>query len=108
MLVFENNYKMKRSIQLFLFLSICSFLIASCQKRNATAEVEHLCTGEYVVIRDNRFKVVNFQLIESYNDGATIRINYSLGKPSEPFEESHAYCDKGENFKDFLTINKIK
>lgn len=80
----------------------------SCTKKNNTAEIVHNCTGDYVIIRKFRYRIVNYETTLDIADGTKVKLEYTLGKPSEPFDEPFYLCEMAYDFQDYITIIQIK
>jgi hypothetical protein len=92
------------SISLLLFLALS---LSACDKCSRNVVVVKDCTGSYIRIDQKDYLVCNFEVLQSYTDGAEIQVEFQkitncvhLGDP--------IICEMYHPNEGFIEITKIK
>lgn len=78
----------------------------SCNKENdKKVTVIRDCTGTYLQINNNEYKVCNPEKIKNYIHGTTIVASYRI---TSNCKENSFACQLYHPFKDYVKINRVK
>ena len=62
--------------KLLIALVVVAGVTLSCKKESKTAVLHRNCTGTYLEIDDKMSRVCNFELLESYEQGDEVEVEY--------------------------------
>lgn len=94
---------MKKTVLIFLFGFI---ILLSCNKANdEKVTVIRDCTGTYLRISENEYKVCNPEKIKNYIHGTTIVASYRI---TSNCKENSFACHMVHPFEDYVKINRVK
>ncbi len=77
----------------------------SCKKNVEGAEVIRDCTGTYLKIGNEDFKVYNIEILDDYPEGSTVNAHY---KKIPEFEEEGAVCMLYHEYSASIEIYSVK
>ena len=80
-------------------------LISSCKKNAEGAEVIRDCTGTYLRIDNEDYKVCNSEILNDYTEGASVSVKY---KKVQNCEDEGAVCMLYHSYFASIEISEVK
>lgn len=90
----------------YLILSLVLFSFTACKKNSNKAIVDKDCTGSYLTIKDNDYRVCNAEILDSYQDGDELKVTYKKVNNCEA--DTGIYCELYHPYKSHIEILEIK
>jgi hypothetical protein len=88
-----------------LYIIALLVLTTSCKKNLEGAEVVRDCTGTYLRIDDEDFKVCNDEILDDYTEGASVNVRY---KKVQDCEDDGAVCMLYHRYSASIEITEVK
>ena len=83
-------------------------LSTACHKKERNAEVIQNCTGSYLRINGASYKVLNYALLNSYETGDKIKVQYTFDDSSMPIcIQPIITCELYYDYQDDIIIKAI-
>ena len=99
---------MIKTILITLLAGFTLLTATSCSKKNQKGEVIRNCTGDYMKINKDHYRVFNPIMLENFESGDQIEFSYTFDKPDQQTSADQGFiCEMYFPYKDDIYITEV-